>query len=222
MTYSKNWKAYMTDSDTELSDFTKLVLARLETNPDEFQLGGRWDTLVRGIEAFVRGDQEDRYYRTLWPLDDPEVRLITKAYRKAYLARLHKDMLKNIVSGDDLKVNDIRYSNSNDINPLKGGVLRGTSPNTITTPASIANSALGVLQKEFDKSYNDAFSNAIVKGEGQAVQMANTNTVTYKPTNRYVLNKTHMALAKKLGMTEDELVKYAHLVNININTGGSV
>lgn len=207
----------MTDSDTELSDFTKLVLARLETNPDEFQLGGRWDTLVRGIEAFVRGDQEDRYYRTLWPLDDPEVRLIVAAYRKAYLARLHKDMLKNIVSGDDLpqKMDPRTYTVgtlSNDVNPLKGGVLRGTSPNTILTPASIANTALGVLQKEFDSAYADA----PVKQEGMAID---PNTLTYKAANRYVAEQqrekmktilvthTDHVMAKKMGMTVQEYVK---------------
>jgi len=186
----------MTNSDTELSDFTKLVLARLETNPDEFQLGGRWDTLVRGIEAYVRGDQEDRYYRTLWPLDDPE-RLIIAAYRKAYLARLHKDMLKNIVSGDDLKTNDIRYSN--DTNPLKP---RGAVP---LTTSAMQQATLSTLQD----SFNDAFSNAIVKGEGQAVApMADTNTAyTYKSANRYVLNRSQVEIARKLGISPTEYAK---------------
>lgn len=189
----------MTNSDTELSDFTKLVLARLETNPDEFQIGGRWDTLVRGIESFVRGDQEDRYYRTLWPLDDPEIHVIVKAYRKAYLARLHKDMLKNIVSGDDLPKT---------LDPSKG-MLRGTSPNTILTPASIANSALGVLQKEFDSSYTDSLTTAVVKGEGQAVMpTAATNTAyTYKSANRYVLNRSQVEIARKLGISPTEYAK---------------
>ncbi len=167
----------MTNTDTELSDFTKLVLARLETNPDEFQLGGRWDTLVRGLEAHAINDTESRYLRTLWPLTDHERSVMFEAYRKAYLARLHKDMLKNLLSGEDLpKARD----------PIKG-TLRGTSPSTILTPASIANTALGVLQKEFDTSYTanvtdtSALYGAIVKGEGQAVMpMADTNTVAHK------------------------------------------
>jgi hypothetical protein len=174
----------------ELSDFTKLVLARLETNPDEFQLGGRWDTLVRGLEAYAIDETENRYHRTLWPLTDHERTTILEAYRKAYLARLHKDMLKNIVSGDDLPKT---------LDPSKV-VIRGTSPTTLMTPASIANTALGVLQKEFDKSYNDAFSNAIVKGEGQAVMPDSNTAYTYKPTNRYSLNSSQLAVAKRLGV----------------------
>lgn len=150
---------------SDISDFTKLVLARLETNPDEFQIGGRWDTLVRGIEAYVRGDKDDRYYRTLWPLDDPEIHVIVAAYRKAYLARLHKDMLKNIVSGEDL--NRGQYTLSNDINPLTGGVLRG---NTVSS----------------------TWADAVPKMEGAQIGPA--------PVNRYSLNSTQLAIAKKMGM----------------------
>jgi len=209
----------MTNSDTELSDFTKLVLARLETNPDEFQLGGRWDTLVRGIEAHAIDDTESRYLRTLWPLTDHERATILEAYRKAYLARLHKDMLKNIVSGDDLKTNDIRYSN--DTNPIKGSILRGNSPSTVLTTSAMAAQAKSVLDSEFNKAYTDAFSNAIVKGEGQAVQMADTNTAyTYKPTNRYVLNRTQVEIARKLNMSPTEYARYAEAAGALINTGG--
>ena len=178
---------------SEFSDFTKLVLARLETNPDEFQLGGRWDTLVRGIEAYVRDDKDDRYYRTLWPLDDPEIHVIVAAYRKAYLARLHKDMLKNIVSGDDLP----KY-----VEPIKG-TLRGSSPSTVLTTSAMQQQTMDVLQKEFDKSYNDAFTNAIVKGEGQPI----ADSVTYKATNRYSLNSTQLTVAKKLGIDPGEYAK---------------
>lgn len=208
----------MTNSDTELSDFTKLVLARLETNPDEFQLGNRWDTLVRGLEAYAIDETDNRYHRVLWPLTDHERATILEAYRKAYLARLHKDMLKNIVSGDDLKPAGYAFHN-NDINPITGSVLRGTSPSTLMTSSTLAVQAKSVLDSEFNK----AFSNAIVKGEGQAVMpMADTNTVTYKPTNRYVLNKTQMELAKKMNMSPTEYARYAEAAGALINTGGPV
>jgi hypothetical protein len=209
----------MTNSDTELSDFTKLVLARLETNPDEFQLGGRWDTLVRGIEAYVRGDQEDRYYRTLWPLDDPEVRLIVAAYRKAYLARLHKDMLKNIVSGNDLGPSVEQT--------YQAGI--GKSSQVLTTSA-MKQQTLATLNSAFDGMY----ANAPVKQEGMAVD---PNTLTYKASDRYgfagsdvttatiqlgdtkltegdvkklkkiLVTHTDHAMAKKMGMDVFEYIK---------------
>ncbi len=200
----------MTNSDTELSDFTKLVLARLETNPDEFQLNGRWDTLVRGLEAVAADDTESRYIRTLWPLTDHERSVMLEAYRKAYLARLHKDMLKNIVSGDDLKVNDIGYSN--DTNPIKGSVLRGNSPSTVLTTAAMQQATLTSLQ--------ESFKDAIVKGEGQAVVPDQNTAYTYKPTNRYVLNKTQVEIARKLNMSPTEYARYAEAAGALINTGG--
>lgn len=206
----------MTNSDTELSDFTKLVLARLETNPDEFQLNGRWDTLVRGLEAVAADDTESRYIRTLWPLTDHERSVMLEAYREAYLARLHKDMLKNIVSGDDLKTNDIRYSN--DTNPIKGSVLRGNSPSTVLTTSAMKQATLSTLQD----SFNDAFSNAIVKGEGQAVVPDQNTAYTYKPMNRYVLNRSQVEIARKLNMSPTEYARYAEAAGALINTGGAV
>lgn len=185
---------------SEFSDFTKLVLARLETNPDEFQLGGRWDTLVRGIEAYVRDDKDDRYYRTLWPLDDPEIHVIVAAYRKAYLARLHKDMLKNIVSGDDLP----KYAE-----PIKG-TLRGANPSTVLTASAMQQSTLATLNQSFDDAYdvNRMAYGAAVKGEGQPIaDSAIADSVTYKATNRYSLNSTQLAIAKKLGIDPDEYAK---------------
>ena len=159
---------------SEFSDFTKLVLDRMETNPDEFEAGARWDTLVRGLEARAVGDFENRYAKTLWPLEPLEIEAIMAKYRKLYLARIHKDMLRNIVSGADKERTAYRYG-SNDVNPLTGGIIRGNGPLTTT---AIANQALGVLGKEFDKAYTDgisnAFSNAIVKGEGAMVTMSNT------------------------------------------------
>lgn len=177
------------------SDFTKLVLARLETNPDEFQLGGRWDTLVRGIEAYVRDDKDDRYYRTLWPLDDPEIHVIVAAYRKMYLARLHKDMLKNIVSGDDLP----KYAE-----PIKG-TLRGANPSTVLTTSAMQQSTLATLNQSFDDAYdaNRTAYGAVVKGEGQPI----ADSVTYKATNRYSLNSTQLTVAKKLGIDPGEYAK---------------
>lgn len=207
----------MTNSDTELSDFTKLVLARLETNPDEFQLGNRWDTLVRGLEAYAIDETDNRYHRVLWPLTDHERATILEAYRKAYLARLHKEMLKNIVSGDDLKPAGYAFHN-NDINPITGSVLRGTSPSTLMTSSAMKQATLSTLQD----SFNDAFSNAIVKGEGQAVVPDQNTAYTYKPTNRYVLNKTQVEIARKLNMSPTEYARYAEAAGALINTGGPV
>lgn len=197
---------------SEFSDFTKLVLDRMETNPDEFEAGNRWDTLVRALEARAIGDFENRYAKTLWPLEPLELEALMAKYRKLYLARIHKDMLRNIVSGADKERTQYAYD-SNDVNPLKGHVLRGNSPLTTT---AIANQALGALNTEFDKAYNDAFSNAIVKGEGATVTMSNTAAPRL---SKYVLNRSQVEIAQRLNMTPWEYAKYAESVAKRVNGG---
>jgi hypothetical protein len=197
----------MTD---ELSDFTKLVLARLETNPDEFQMGGRWDTLVRGLEAYAAGEVEGRYARTLWPLTDHERSVMLDAYRKAYLARLHKDMLKNIVSGDDLPQNKAmdprnKYSGQAIVGSMVGNA--GVT-NSVLTTSAMQQATLTTLEASFDKVY--------AKAEGQPVYDINSDTITFKAKNRYAINRSQMEVAKKLGISPEE---YARLVNIDINGG---
>ena len=198
----------MTD---ELSDFTKLVLARLETNPDEFVAHGRWDNLVRGLEAYATNDTESRYAKTLWPLTEHERTVMLEAYRKAYLARLHKDMLKNIVSGEDLKPAGYTIGSlSNDVNPLRAGP---NVPNSVLTTSGMQQATLATLEGAFNKVY--------AKAEGQPVQIADTNSVTYKATNRYVLNRSQVEIARKLNMSPTEYARYAEAAGALINTGGT-
>lgn len=166
---------------SEFSDFTKLVLDRMETNPDEFEVEARWDTLVRGLEARAIGDFENRYAKTLWPLEPPEIEAIMAKYRKLYLARIHKNMLRNIVSGADKEprtqfFETMRMDSNGSLGigtsaPFTGGIMRGSSPLTTT---AIKTQALSALTTEFDKAYSDAFTNAVVKGEGAMVTMSNT------------------------------------------------
>jgi uncharacterized surface protein with fasciclin (FAS1) repeats len=201
-------------TDSEFSDFTKLVLARLETNPDEFQMNGRWDTLVRALEAHATGDTDNRYAKVLWPLNDDEHRAIFEAYRKAYLARLHKDMLKNIVSGNDLGPSPEQTFQAGLGKQASQGILRGNSSNTVLTTSAMQNQTLATLNSAFDNAYKDAFSNAIVKGEGQMVQMADTNTA-YKyvaeqqreKMKTILVTHTDHVMAKKMGMTVQEYIK---------------
>lgn len=199
---------------SEFSDFTKLVLDRMETNPDEFEAGNRWDTLVRALEARAIGDFENRYAKTLWPLEPLEIEAIMAKYRKLYLARIHKDMLRNIVSGAD-KEPRTQYAIGKDVNPLTGGIMRGNGPLTTT---AITNQALGTLGKAFDDAYSDtiAYGSATVKMEGAQVPMSNTTALK---VSKFVLNKSQVEIAQRLNMTPWEYAKYAESVAKRVNGG---
>lgn len=170
---------------SEFSDFTKLVLDRMETNPDEFEAGNRWDTLVRALEARAIGDFENRYARTLWPLEPLEIEAIMSKYRKLYLARIHKDMLKNIVSGADKEQRVGNYTLTTDINPLTGGVMRGNA-----VPGS--------------------WADAVPKMEG-----AQITATAYNPpqTSKYTLTKSQAIIADKMGIDPWKYAKRLHQLN---------
>lgn len=193
---------------SEISDFTKLVLDRMETNPDEFvHIGGnytRWQGLVQGLEELARGDTEGRFIKVLWPLTDEERGLLLEKYRKIYLAELHKDMLKNIVSGNDKEAPRTKYAydSGNDINPLKASqyVGRGLHPNTVLTTADMRVQAQSVL--------DDSFAKVSVKAEGTAI-----NPVRPK----FTLTQSQHVIAKQMGISPYEyaqrLAKYEALDN---------
>jgi hypothetical protein len=197
----------------EFSDFTKLVLDRMESNPDEFctlHSGySRWHGLTRGLEALARGDTHNKDYGILWALAEEERTALLETYRELYLKELHKDMLKNIVSGDDKPQIDPRtYTYSNDINPIKGSVLRGNTTNTLLTSSQMVKQAQGVLAQEVGKQYTTGavdtravFGNVAVKGEGQPVKY----DPKYDPKfEKVVLTASQVSVAKHLGLSPAE------------------
>ena len=84
------------------SDYTQLVLARMQTNPEEFMHyspKGRWETLIEALQEVARGGR----YGALWALSKEEVDVLLATYRTIYLQDMHKHMLEQIVSGDALE-----------------------------------------------------------------------------------------------------------------------
>jgi hypothetical protein len=84
------------------SDYTQLVLARMQTNPEEFMHyspRGRWETLIEALQEVARGGR----YGALWALSKEEVDVLLATYRTIYLKDMHKHMLEQIVSGDALE-----------------------------------------------------------------------------------------------------------------------
>lgn len=172
---------------SDYSDFTKLVLARMESNPEEYEANGRWDSLVRGLEEYARSETDGRYAKTLWALEHQEIEVLLTKYRRMYLDRLHKDMLKNIVSGDDKESYDIARDRA-----YKTGLGRAI-PQT-------KQQVMGEINHAFDREYasgltdSNAIYNTGVKGEGT-------------PVNRYSLNASQLAICKKMGMDPGEYAR---------------
>jgi hypothetical protein len=121
---------------TELCDFAKLVLERMDTNPEEFIVGDpkhRWGTLVSGIIDLATGETETSGARSLWALEPHEREALTARYKLIYLESQKRAFLKNILTGDEnqgKKINIVKRSG-----PL--------------TAADITRESLAILEKEW-------------------------------------------------------------------------
>jgi hypothetical protein len=92
--------------NTEMSDFVKLILERMDTFPEEFMRDGvnfRWATLVTGIVDLVTGETGSSSARSLWALEPHELEAITTKYKVIYLENQKRAFLKNILIGDETK-----------------------------------------------------------------------------------------------------------------------
>lgn len=120
--------------NTEMSDFVKLILDRMDTFPEEFMNQGpnfRWQVLTSGIVDLVIGDPTTSAARSLWALEPYEREAITTKYKAIYLESQKRAFLKNILGGDETK--------SKKINIVKRPL----------TAADITRESLAILEKEW-------------------------------------------------------------------------
>jgi len=86
----------------EMCDFVKLLLDRMDTNPEEFIDGDpkhRWGSVSRGIVDWVVGETDTSAARSLWAFQPHEREALTAKYRIIYLEWQKRAFLKNILSG---------------------------------------------------------------------------------------------------------------------------
>lgn len=85
------------------SDYTKLVIARMGSNPEEFMPHSpkhRWETLVMALRDIAR-DPATIQAKALWALPKEEVSAMLETYRAIYLADMYKHMMQQILGGMD-------------------------------------------------------------------------------------------------------------------------
>jgi hypothetical protein len=119
---------------TELCDFVKLVIERMDTFPEEFMRDGvnfRWATLVTGIVDLAMGETESSGARSLWALEPHEREALTTKYKTLYLESQKRAFLKNILGGDE--------NQGKKINIVKRPL----------TAADITRESLAILEKEW-------------------------------------------------------------------------
>jgi hypothetical protein len=120
-----------------MCDFVKLVMDRMDTNPEEFIDGDpkhRWGSISRGIVDWVVGETDTSAARSLWAFQPHEREALTAKYRTIYLEWQKRAFLKNILGGDETQSKKVQV------------VRKGHS---LLTPADITTQALAMLEKEW-------------------------------------------------------------------------
>ena len=119
----------------EPCDFVKLVLQRMDSNPDEFEHYGRWNALCESLERYAGayvGNRPLPDRHVLWAYDEFEIDLMLAKYREIYRAREYKSMLKSLLVGQEPKTS--------------GGVISN---------AVLKQSALNQINSSFDEAYRN-------------------------------------------------------------------
>jgi hypothetical protein len=152
----------------EPCDFVKLVLQRMDSNPEEFEHYGRWNSLCEALERYAgayTGNRPVPDRNVMWAYDQFEVDLMVAKYREIYRDREYKSMLKSILAGQEPK--------SGWGNTISGSQYT-TTPGTALSGGVISNS---VLQQTATAQLNASFAEAYRNATGM-------NTVNSNPQLR--------------------------------------
>lgn len=120
----------------ELCDGVKMLIERMQTNPEDFDYDGKLQAYSNTMEDILRNPKD---YQPLWFLSDVEKKALIDAYRDTHRARFTAGVVQSIFAPEpQYDVNmDRRYQK-----PSK----------TIATPY-VMQQAKQILEKEFEKEY---------------------------------------------------------------------
>lgn len=151
----------MDEMTQEPCDFVKLVLQRMDSNPEEFEHYGRWNTLCESLERYAgayTGNRPIPDRQVLWAYDQFEIDLMVTKYRTIYRDREHKNMLKNILVGNVAKsekgddaIDSYRYGAS-----IASSGATGTLRTGLLTNSVLQQTATAQLNASFDEAYRNA------------------------------------------------------------------
>ena len=151
----------MDEMTQEPCDFVKLVLQRMDSNPEEFEHYGRWNALCESLERYAgayTGNRPIPDRQVLWAYDQFEIDLMVAKYRTIYRDREHKNMLKSILVGNmgksekgDDPIDSYRYGAS-----IASSGAIGTLRTGLLTNSVLQQTATAQLNANFDEAYKVA------------------------------------------------------------------
>jgi hypothetical protein len=155
----------------EPCDFVKLVMQRMDSNPDEFEHYGRWNSLCEALERYAgayTGNRPVPDRNVMWAYDQFEIDLMVAKYREIYRNREYKSMLKSILAGPELKAEGTlmrsspsqqQYATNTTASTLTGSALNGG----VISRSVLQQGALTQINSSFDEAYRN-----IVRANGSS------------------------------------------------------
>jgi len=148
--------------DTEhFSEYTKLMLARMEDTPEEFtgdHYGGRWAAFEGAMVSILNGERA--MYFSAFPAE--EVGALIVKYKKIVQHQMFKQAIRTILEGEKISTQEHKY------------IIKNS--NTIIKPNTIANQGTLTLNHLFNQSYNNLFNETYnnltptdVQGSGETI-----------------------------------------------------
>lgn len=120
----------------ELCDGVKMLIERMQTNPEDFDYGGNMHGYSNTMEEVLRGPPS---HQPMWFLSDTEKKALIKAYADMHKQNFTAGVVQAILSPPpEYDINmDRPYQN----------------PSKIIAPASMVKQAQLMLEEEFEKEY---------------------------------------------------------------------
>jgi hypothetical protein len=138
-------------------DFVKLVLQRMDSNPDEFEHYGRWNTLCEALERIATQEYTTpsaHQRNVLWAYDQFEIDLMLTKYREIYRDREYKNMLKSLLIGAEPKAEGTLMRSSPGqqyaVNTARAQLGHG-----VISKSVLQQGALNQINSSFDEAYKN-------------------------------------------------------------------
>ena len=120
----------------ELCDGVKMLIERMQNNPDDFDYGGR---LYEHTNMIGELFENPKGHQRLWFLSDKEKKALMGAYMDMHRTKFTAGVVQSILNPPDYDINmDRPYS----------------SPSSIIAPQNMLAEATKLLNQEFDKEYD--------------------------------------------------------------------
>ena len=119
----------------ELCDGVKMLIERMQTNPEDFDYGGRLYEHTNMIGEFF---ESPKGHQRLWFLSDKEKKALMGAYMDMHRTKFTAGVVQSILNPPDYDINmDRPYG----------------TPSKILAPANMMKQARDILNREFEKEY---------------------------------------------------------------------